>query len=141
VEEHDIVYRQAAKPTDSSPQPRQAPATAKWRHQIVPDTPLLFRFSALIFNAHRIHFDIDYVKAQGYPALIVHGPLQTLLMLDLCRRNGVDVKKLDYRAVHPIFHTERFTVNGNPSADGTRVDLWTANEDGNYAMTGTAVTG
>lgn len=138
VEEHDIVYREAAKPGEAPPQARPAPS-AQWRREIDPDPVLLFRFSALIFNAHRIHYDLDYVRdEEGYPGLIVHGPLQTLLMLDLCRRNGVDVRKLDYRAVQPVYHTEHMAIGGNPSADGTKVDVWTANGAGGLAMTGTA---
>ena len=139
AEEHDIVYRDAAKPDDPPPQPRPAPASAKWRRSLIADPVMLFRFSALIFNANRIHYDIDYVKGEGYPALIVHGPLQTLLLLDLCRENGARVTKLDYRAQHPIFHTERLSVDGNPAQDGSTVELWTANEAGSYAMTATAV--
>lgn len=141
IEEHDIVYREAAKPGDPPTRALPAPAAAPWRREMKADIVMLFRFSALIFNAHRIHYDLDYVKEEGYPALIVHGPLQTLLLLDLCRRNGVNVRKLDYRAQHPLFDTERFTVNGTPSADGKTVDLWTANAAGNYAMTGTATLG
>ncbi len=101
---------------------------------------LLFRYSALIFNAHRIHYDLDYVKhEEHYPGLIVHGPLQTTLLLDLCRRHEPrPVRKLDYRALHPVFHTERFTVNGNPSGDHSSAELWTANAVGHYAMSGTA---
>ena len=139
VEEHDIVYREAAKPGEPPPQAKPAPQSAQWRHEVNPGEVMLFRFSALIFNAHRIHYDLDYVRArEGYPGLIVHGPLQTLLMLDLCRRNGVRVTRLDYRALHPVFHTERMTIGGNPSADGSKVELWTANAAGNLAMTGTA---
>lgn len=140
VEEHDIVYREAAKPTDAPAQPKAAPSSAQWRREIVADSVLLFRFSALIFNAHRIHFDLDFTRdEEGYPGLIVHGPLQTLLMLDLCRGNETrPVRKLDYRAVHPVFDTERMTVSGNASQDGSKVELWTANGAGNYAMTGTA---
>ena len=139
IEDHDIVYREAAKPDDAPPRAKPAPTTARWRRSLVADEAMLFRFSALIFNAHRIHYDIDYVKEEGYPALIVHGPLQTLLLLDLCRENGVNVTKLDYRAQHPIFHTERMSVGGNPGQDGSSVELWTANGAGSYAMTGTAV--
>lgn len=139
IEEHDIVYREAAKPTDPAPRPGPAPASAKWRRELTADPVMLFRFSALIFNAHRIHYDLDFVRDEGYPALIVHGPLQTLLMLDLCRRNHADVKKLDYRALHPIFHTERMSVGGNPAEDGKRAELWTANGAGDFAMTGIAV--
>lgn len=138
IEDHDIVYREVAKPDDPAPRPRPAPASAKWRRSLVADEVMLFRFSALIFNAHRIHYDLAYVKEEGYPALIVHGPLQTLLLLDLCRENDANVTKLDYRAQHPIFHTERMSVGANPAQDGSTVELWTANEAGSYAMTGTA---
>jgi len=140
VEEHDIVYREAAIPGAPQPAGKAAPASATWRRDIAPDPVLLFRFSALTFNGHRIHYDLDYVRdEEGYPGLIVHGPLQTILMLDLCRREASKpVRKLDYRAMHPVFHNERFTVNGNPGADGSTAELWTANGAGSYAMRGTA---
>lgn len=140
IEEHDIVYREAAKAGEPPPQARPSPQHAAWRRELVAGPVMLFRFSALIFNAHRIHYDIDYCRdEEQYPGLIVHGPLQTVLMLDLCRRNETrPVKRLDYRALHPVFHTERFTVNGEPSADGTKAELWIANAAGSYAMAGTA---
>ena len=140
-EEHDIVYRDAAKPGEPPPQGKPAPANAAWQRALTGDPVLLFRYSALIFNAHRIHYDLDYAREEEhYPGLIVHGPLQTTLLLDLCRRHEQrPVKRLEYRALYPVFHTERFTVNGNPGADGASADLWTANAAGNYAMTGTAV--
>ena len=128
-EEHDIVYRDAAKPGDPPPQGKPAPKTAAWQRSLTGDPVLLFRYSALTFNGHRIHYDLDYVKnEEHYPGLIVHGPLQTTLLLDLCRRHASrPVRKLDYRALHPVFHTERFTVNGNPAADGSSAEVWTAN--------------
>ena len=140
VEEHDIVYREAAKADDPAPQGKAAPEAAPWRRSLTPDPVMLFRFSALTFNGHRIHYDLDYAKhEEHYPGLIVHGPMQTLLMLDLCRRNEArPVRTLDYRAMHPVFHNEAMTVNGNPAEDGSKVDLWTANVAGNYAMMGTA---
>lgn len=140
IEEHDIVYREAAKPGDPPPQGKAAPASATWRREITPDAVMLFRFSALTFNGHRIHYDHDYARnEERYTGLVVHGPLQTLLMLDLCRRHEQrPVLKLDYRALHPVFDTERMTVAGNPAGDGSRIDVWTANGAGNYAMTGTA---
>ena len=99
---------------------------------------LLFRFSALIFNAHRIHYDLDYAREEHYPGLVVHGPLQTVLLLDLARREERRlVKKLDYRALRPIFHTERFTVNGQREGS-SKAELWTADAAGNLAMTATA---
>lgn len=140
IEEHDIVYREAARPDDAPPQAKPAPASAAWRRAVAPDAVLLFRFSALTFNGHRIHYDTEYVRhEEHYPGLIVHGPLQTLLLLDLCRREAPErpVKKLDYRALHPVFLPEAITVNGNPAGDG-KVELWTANAAGNYAMAGTA---
>ena len=139
-EEHDIAYRDASKPGESTPPGKPAPTGAKWQRSLVGDPVMLFRYSALIFNAHRIHYDLDYVREEEhYPGLIVHGPLQTTLLLDLCRRHeSRPVKKLDYRALHPVFHTERFTVNGNPSADGNSAELWTANGAGVYAMAATA---
>ncbi len=140
VEEHDIVYREPAKPGDPAPSARPAPQDATWRRELVADPVMLFRYSALTFIGHRIHYDIDYCKqVEGYPGLVVHGPLQTLLILDLCRRHETrPVRKLDYRALHPVFHFERLSVNGNPSADGTRSELWTANAAGNVAMQATA---
>ena len=142
-EEHDIVYRDAASPGEAPAQGKPAPASPAWQRSLIGDPVLLFRYSALIFNAHRIHYDIDYVKnEEHYPGLIVHGPLQTTLLLDLCRRHASrPVKTLDYRALHPVFHTERFTVNGNPGADGSSAEVWTANAAGCYAMTGKATFG
>lgn len=140
VEEHDIVYREAARPGEPAPQGKPAPAQARWRRELVPDPVLLFRFSALTFNGHRIHYDLDYCRhEESYPGLIVHGPLQTILLLDLCRRQETrPVKKLDYRALHPVFHGERISVNGEPAADAPCAQVWTANATGNTAMAGTA---
>lgn len=140
-EEHDIVYRDMPRGGNGAPAAKPAPAHAPWRREISPDPVLLFRFSALTFNGHRIHYDLEYAtREERYPGLVVHGPLQTILMLDLCRRQQATrpVKTLDYRAVHPVFHTGRFTVNGHPSADGSTAELWTANAAGAIAMSGKA---
>jgi 3-methylfumaryl-CoA hydratase len=139
-EEHDIVYREAAKPGDQPVAGKPAPARAAWQRALTADPVLLFRYSALIFNGHRIHYDLDYVRQEEhYPGLIVHGPLQTTLLLELCRHHASrPVRRLEYRALLPLFHTERFTVNGNPAADGSSAELWTANAAGVIAMAGTA---
>jgi len=139
-EEHDVVYRKAAKPGDPPPQPKAAPQVAAWQRSLAGDPVLLFRYSALTFNGHRIHYDLDYARhEEHYPGLVVHGPLQTTLLLDLCRRHDSrPVRKLDYRALHPVFHSERFTANGSPNPDGTKADLWIANAAGSYAMAATA---
>ena len=139
-EEHDIVYRNAAQPGDPPPKTKSAPAQAGWSIGLTADPVLLFRYSALTFNGHRIHYDLDYVRQEEhYPGLIVHGPLQTTLLLELCRNHERrPVKRLEYRALHPVFHTERFTVNGNLASDGSCAALWTANAAGIYAMSATA---
>ena len=140
VEDHDIVYREAAKAGEPAPTAKPAPRDAAWRRELVADPVMLFRYSALTFIGQRIHYDLDYCRqVEGYPGLVVHGPLQALLILDLCRRHGPrPVKRLDYRALHPVFHFERFSVNGKPSADASRSELWTANSAGNVAMQATA---
>jgi len=141
VEEQDIVYREAVKAGDAPPPGKPAPESAAWQQQVVPNPVLLFRFSALTFNGHRIHYDLDYAKNdEHYPALVVHGPLQTILLLNLCRTNRRNklLRKLDYRAMSPIFHTNSFTVNGNPDPAGEKVQLWTAGSNGQTAMTATA---
>jgi 3-methylfumaryl-CoA hydratase len=137
IEEHDIVYREAAKPGEQPAAGQRAPATAAWRREIVADQVMLFRFSALIFNAHRIHYDIDFCRDAGYPGLLVHGPLLTLLLLDLCRRNETrPVRRIGYRALHPVYHGEKFTVNGVPSNGAA--ELWIANAAGICATQATA---
>jgi 3-methylfumaryl-CoA hydratase len=140
IEDHDIVYREAAKPGDPPPQVKPAPREATWRREVVADPVMLFRYSALTFIGQRIHYDLDYCrKVEGYPGLVVHGPLQVILLLDLARRQDPrPVRRLEYRAHHPLFHFEPFTVNGNTASGAPQAALWTAGPDGNYAMAATA---
>jgi 3-methylfumaryl-CoA hydratase len=139
VDEVDIVYREPARPGSAAPAGTPAPRDAAWRREIVADPVMLFRYSALTFIGHRIHYDIDYCRQEeGYPGLVVHGPLQTLLLLDLCRRHEPrTVKRIDYRALHPLFHFEPVTVHGRAAADGSTAQVWTANPAGNIAMKAT----
>jgi 3-methylfumaryl-CoA hydratase len=98
---------------------------------------LLFRYSALTFNGHRIHYDRDYVtKEEHYPGLVVHGPLIATLLLDLLTRNRPDarVASFNFRAVGPLFDTESFEVCGRPEADGQTISLWTRNRRGEITM-------
>ena len=89
VEEHDIVYREAAKPGEKQRDPKPAPTDATWSKKIMADPVLLFRFSALTFNGHRIHYDQPYVTGtEGYPGLIVHGPLMGMVQIELARRSN-----------------------------------------------------
>jgi 3-methylfumaryl-CoA hydratase len=142
VEFHDIVYREAAKPGDVAPPPKAAPTAAKWEKQWVPDDVLLFRYSALTFNGHRIHYDRRYVtEVEGYPGLIVHGPLQATLLLDLLRHELPDatIARYEFRAVRPVFDTHPFFVCGEPQADGKTFHLWAKDHDGWLTMDATAV--
>ena len=136
VEEHDIVYRDLPRPGEAAPAPRPAPADAPWRRDIRPDDVLLFRYSALTFNGHRIHYDRRYVtEVEGYPGLIVHGPLIATLLADLLRRHtDVPMTAFRFRAVRPLFDVADFAVCGAPSADGSRASLWARDADGFLAM-------
>ena len=141
VEFHDIVYREAQQPGDAVPPPQPAPLEAAWRREIVPDDVLLFRYSALTFNGHRIHYDRRYVtEVEGYPGLIVHGPLIATLLMDLLRREapGSQVKAFRFKAVRPTFDLHRFHVQGQPSADGRSVHLWASDHEGWLTMDATA---
>jgi 3-methylfumaryl-CoA hydratase len=141
TEEHDIVYRDPPAPDEPAPQPRPAPTDAAWRRTIVPDDVLLFRYSALTFNGHRIHYDRRYVTTEeGYPGLVVHGPLIATLLVDLYRRHNDDrpLRAFRFRALSPLFDIAPFSVNGRPGAD-SKVALWAANADGGLAMEAEAV--
>ena len=143
VEEHDIVYRAAARPGDPVPPPQQPPLAgqAAWSRSIVPDDILLFRYSALTFNGHRIHYDRQYVtQVEGYPGLIVHGPLIATLLLDLLRRQlpGARVVAFDFKALRPTFDLHPFSVHGKPREDGRTIDLWAQDHEGLLPMQATA---
>jgi 3-methylfumaryl-CoA hydratase len=135
VEEQDIVYREAARAGEASPPPRAARTDDMWRSDIVPTEPLLFRYSALTFNSHRIHYDRRYVtEREGYPGLVVHGPLIATLLIDLLRRNSARaLVSFRFRAVSPLFDTESFSVHGAAEA-ADDVALWASNASGNLAM-------
>ncbi|PIW30191.1 MAG: acyl-CoA dehydrogenase [Rhodospirillales bacterium CG15_BIG_FIL_POST_REV_8_21_14_020_66_15] len=140
VEEHDIVYRDMGDPNAPPPPPKSAPEGAEWTRKVLPDEAMLFRYSALIFNAHRIHFDREFTRNdEGYPDLIVHGPLIATLLMDLGAREmaarGRRMTRFAYRAVRPSFTDGRaMTFQGRPSADGAKADLWALDQDGWLAM-------
>jgi 3-methylfumaryl-CoA hydratase len=140
-EVQDIVYRDAAKPGEAVPEPQPAPAEAHWRHDIHPDPVLLFRFSALTFNSHRIHYDLPYATGvEHYPALVVHGPLIATLLLDALHRElpGRSLQGFSFRAVRPLFEGRPFTVCGSLDGDGRTVRLWAQDVDGWLAMDASA---
>jgi len=141
TEYHDIVYREAPKPGDAAPAPKRAPELAAWQRRWVPDDVLLFRYSALTFNGHRIHYDRRYVtQVEGYPGLIVHGPLLATLLLELVRERRPDgeVAAYEFRAIRPVFDLDAFDVCGEPQADGNTVRLWTRDHEGMVTMEATA---
>ena len=141
TEHHNIVYRAAAAPDDVAPPPQPAPASGAWERHIVPDDVLLFRYSALTFNGHRIHYDRKYVtEVEGYPGLIVHGPLIATLLMDLLRREAPDarVRRFEFKAVRPTFDIHPFSVHGEPAADGKSVRLWGRDHEGYLTMDATA---
>jgi 3-methylfumaryl-CoA hydratase len=137
-ERQDIVYREM---TSSAPATAKAPPPkAQHRETHVSDPVLLFRYSALTFNGHRIHYDRDYVtKVEGYPGLIFHGPLQAALIIEMAAKlhSGKPPKKFTYRGLQPLFEGSEFSINANETADG--MELWTANAEGQPTMKGTAV--
>ncbi|MGH6643911.1 MAG: FAS1-like dehydratase domain-containing protein, partial [Bradyrhizobium sp.] len=139
-ERHDIVYRDIsnAAPAVPAKAPPPAPA-AKHRESHMADPVLLFRYSALTFNGHRIHYDRDYVtKVEGYPGLVFHGPLQASFIVELAAKlhGCTPPKKLSYRGVQPLFEGSEFSVNANDTGAG--MELWTANSAGQPTMKGTA---
>lgn len=138
-EEHDIVYRDAPASDAPQPAPIPAPRDEQFSREIVPDPVLLFRYSALTFNGHRIHYDRSYVTGvEGYPGLIVHGPLIATLLMDLLRRNLPDatVKRFSFKAVRPTFDTYPFTVCGK--REGETVTLWGRDHEGWLTMQASA---
>ena len=139
-ERQDIVYRgmestQSATPAKTPP----PPPVAKHRETHVADPVLLFRYSALTFNGHRIHYDRDYVtKVEGYPGLIFPGPLQAAFIVEFAAKlhGGTPPRKFSYRGVQPLFEGAEFSVNA--SDNGTGLELWTANSAGQPTMKGNA---
>ncbi|KAK1185278.1 hypothetical protein B7755_048690 [Streptomyces sp. NBS 14/10] len=135
VEEQDIVYRSgdgsaprhpATLDTSAEPEPE-----GPWQLRLHPTETLLFRFSALTANAHRIHYDTPYCRdVEGYPGLVVHGPLLALLMLEPIRRNAPErqVRSLSYRLHRPAFLGERLLADGTPTDDHARLHLATHRE-------------
>jgi 3-methylfumaryl-CoA hydratase len=139
-ERQDIVYRDVSTAPQAAPaKAPPPPPVARHREIHVSDPVLLFRYSALTFNGHRIHYDRDYVtKVEGYPGLIFHGPMQAAFLVEFAAElhGGAAPKKFVYRGLQPLFAPGEFSVNANETAAG--MELWTANSDGAPTMKGTA---
>ncbi|MFT4792334.1 MAG: 3-methylfumaryl-CoA hydratase [Paracoccaceae bacterium] len=139
-EEQDIVYREAHDPdAPARAAPPPAPQDAAWMAERAADPTLLFRYSALTFNGHRIHYDLDHARhTEGYDGLVVHGPLLAQCMADLARTcEGRPLAAFSFRAVSPVTHGAGFAICGMP--DGTdAARLWVRGPGGGLAMEGTA---
>ena len=130
VEEQDIVFRDAPSGEPSPPKPD--PRAARTVRKITPDPALLFRLSALTFNAHRIHYDREYsMEVEGYPGLVVQGPLTAMLLMDhfLRAHPHSDVARFEFRAQSPLFDTASFELCADDNA------LWARGPHGEAAMT------
>ena len=141
-EEQQIVYREpgSAVPAPAAGAWADLPEGA-WSRVVTPDPRLLFRFSALTFNAHRIHYDREYARdVEGYPGLVVHGPLTAMLLADLAARgSGRPLATFAFRGQAPLFDLAPFRLVG--TADGERVRLEAQRCDGQVALAATAELG
>ena len=138
-EERRTVFREEAKAGQGNQAPRRdAPPTGvPWLRRIAPDAVLLFRFSALTFNSHRIHYDRRWaMETEGYPGLVVHGPLTTALLLDFARDSnpGRTVRAYTTQARAPLFDNASFELVGRPTGDGRGAELWAVTPEGTIAM-------
>lgn len=137
-EEHDIVYREdlsANAPLTASVPP---PTGATWETTVLPDPVMLFRYSALTFNGHRIHYDRQYCReVEKYPDLVFHGPLTATLLIGSVLENnsGQTVQSYNFRAVAPLFDAQPFKIKSKKVDD--EVTVWAETPDGGLAMQAT----
>ncbi len=139
TERQDVIYRTADGVTPApGPAVHVAPEGADWVETFSPTKPLLFRFSAVTFNSHRIHFDRDYaIDEEGYPDLVVHGPLTAIMLaMSATRRIDEGLNSFEFRARAPLFVDQPVTISGSHSDDS--VALTATRSDGSTAMTATA---
>ncbi len=138
VEEQDIAYRPATAAKSGAPKGEAHPPQADFSREIVPDEALLFRFSALTFNAHRIHYDLPYTQGEGYPAIVVHGPLTAVLLADLVTHETgqAALEQFSFRAKSAFFLGERMTLLGR--REGSSIELTAMSEKGVAGMAASA---
>ncbi len=132
-EEQNLVYRELRD--IAATELEAAPDDPAWSRETHPDPVMLFRYSALTFNGHRIHYDAPYVReVEGYPDIVVHGPLMAVLLLELFRaeNDGTFPSSFRFRSRRPVFANAPLRAEGRPRADGA--DLWIRDQDGYLAM-------
>lgn len=133
----NLIYREAADPKAPQPQPAPAPTDETLSETRNFTTTQLFRYSALTFNGHRIHYDRDYAReAEGYPGLVVHGPLLAQYLMLMAERHFGQLSQFSFRATAPLFDFESATFCAKPSPEG--LDMWVRAEDGRLCMTASA---
>jgi 3-methylfumaryl-CoA hydratase len=142
-EDYDTVFREEVRPGDNSATPKreEAPGGLPWGRSIKPDPVSLFRFSAVTFNPHRIHYDRPYaMEAEGYPGLVVHGPFTQACLMDFVRDNnpGRSMRTFHMRARAPLFDTGPFDLVGRPTEGGSACEAWALTPSGTVAMQATA---
>ena len=135
-EQQDLIYCEIAKPDQATRQPTTPPDDVQWKETFVPNAVILFRYSALTFNNHRIHYDYPYVtQVEGYRGLVVHGPLTALLLLEAAKRHATQVPvSYEYRAIGPLFNDEPITLTGRTKE--TETEVWAIGPSGAIAMQG-----
>jgi len=138
-ESQDLVYREPVlviATASNVSTPYQSQVNPQWSEMVTPDPVMLFRYSALTFNGHRIHYDRDYaVNKEGYPGLVVHGPLTASLLLNMLytQLGSVEIKSFFFRGLSPLFDSHPVHLKG--ARDQHRVKLWALTSDQQLAMT------
>jgi 3-methylfumaryl-CoA hydratase len=140
-DERRTVFREevAAGERNQAPRRETAPTDTPWRRVVTPEPVLLFRFSALTFNSHRIHYDRRWaMETEGYPGLVVHGPLTATLLIDFARDHhpGCAFRSYTTQARAPLFDTAPFELRGRPTTGGS--ELWAVTPEGTIAMSARA---
>jgi 3-methylfumaryl-CoA hydratase len=141
AEEHQIVYRDAPVPGAAQPKPMLPPHEPDRSVTLTASPVQLFRYSAITFNSHRIHYDVDFCRdEEGYDGLIIHGPLTATLLMDLACRQAPDrpLKTFIFRALSPLTHIHEFSLHVRKAGDDS-FSLWACNHRGELAMTADAV--
>ena len=136
-EEQDLVYREDPSADQPGPQTKKARTDETWKESYHVSTVDLFRYSALTFNGHRIHYDLDYAKeVEGYPGLVTHGPLLAQRLIEMAERHLDTLSHFSFQAVAPLFHFESFETCAQATETG--LDLWVRGQDGRLNMIASA---
>jgi len=139
INEHLTAFRGPPRHEASPPPVPRADTASTWHRELIPDPVLLFRYSALTFNAHRIHYDWPYTtREEGYPNLLVQGPLMATLLAELINTYMPEatLQSLDFKVMHPSFVERTMHLRGQPH--GNNIRLWASDDDGRLTMTAAA---